>query len=176
MITTQCNQQEILVHAISILNVTRYATKVNRQHTNTVKNAAEKMPQDVTTLYNITYSLYTSLSYQQIVLDMWSILANLSDSLYYMRKVTIHTMEYIDAETTAITLTTCTTYRRSQRNAITHWRNTSFHHAPTKFIRRYTPFLQISMYRHLDWRWTIPITDWGTNTGSCTKTGNVWSV
>ena len=70
LITTQHNQQEILVHIISILKLTRYATQVNRQHLNIVMSAAEKMHQDVMTLYNITHSLYSSLRYQQIVLHI----------------------------------------------------------------------------------------------------------
>ena len=65
-------------------------------------SAAEKMHQDDTTLYNITHSLYTCLSYQHIVLHVWSTLANLWDSLYYLREVTIHTMHYIDTATTGI--------------------------------------------------------------------------
>ena len=63
-------------------------------------NAAEKMHQDVTTLYNIMHSLYSSLSYKQIVLHIQSIWANLWYSLYCMREVAIHTMDYIDAATT----------------------------------------------------------------------------
>ena len=102
LITTQHNQQETIVHVISILNVTRYATQVNRQHINIVMNAAEKAHQDVMTIYNIMHSLYSSLSYQQIVLHIQSILANLQGSLYYIREVTIHTMDYVDAATNGI--------------------------------------------------------------------------
>ena len=69
-----------------------------------VMNTAERTHQDITTLYNITYSLYSSLSYQQIILHVCSILANLGDSLYFVREVTIHTMDYIDATTTRILL------------------------------------------------------------------------
>ena len=54
LIATQHNQQEALVHVISILNITRYATQVNRQHINTVMDTVERTHQDVTTLYNIT--------------------------------------------------------------------------------------------------------------------------
>ena len=54
LIATQHNQQETLVYVISILNMTRYATQMNRQHINIVMNATEKTYQDVTTLYNIT--------------------------------------------------------------------------------------------------------------------------
>ena len=102
LITTQDNQQETLFHVISILNITRYATQVNRQHINIVMNTEEKTHQDITTLYNITHSLYSSLSYQQIVLYVCSVLANIRDSLYYMREVTIHTMVYVHAATTRI--------------------------------------------------------------------------
>ena len=63
LIATQHNQQKTLVYIISILNVTRYATQVNRQQINIVMNAAERMHKDVTTLYNITHSLHSSLSY-----------------------------------------------------------------------------------------------------------------
>ena len=42
LITTLHNQQETLVHIISILNVTRYSTQVNRQHINIVRGIVEK--------------------------------------------------------------------------------------------------------------------------------------
>ena len=64
--------------------------------------AVERTYQDVTMLYNITSSLYTSLNYQQIVLHIHSILANLRDSVYYMRQVAMHVMDYIDAAMTGI--------------------------------------------------------------------------
>ena len=62
----------------------------------------EKTHQYITTLQNITPSLYSSLNHQQIVLHIHSILVNLRDSLYYMREVTIHTIDYIDATTTGM--------------------------------------------------------------------------
>ena len=102
LIVMQHQQQETLVHIISILNVTRYATQVNRQHINLVMEGVERTHKDVTTLYNITSSSYTYLNYQQIVLHIHSILANLRDSLYYMRQVAMHMMNFIDAATTGI--------------------------------------------------------------------------
>ena len=102
LITALCNQQDTLDHVMSILNATRYTTRVIRQHMNIVVSAAEKTHQDVMTLYNIMHSLYSSLSYQQIVLHICSILANLWDSPYHKRAVTIHAMDYIDAATTEI--------------------------------------------------------------------------
>ena len=74
------------------------------------------------------------------------------------------------------TLTTCATCQRSKGDAIIHWRNASFHHVSTNFIRRCTPFLQISMYPLLDHQWTILITDWCTNTGSCTTNEDIQSI
>ena len=64
----------------------------------------EKTHQDITTLYNIMHSLYSSLSYHQIILHTRSILGNLQDSLYYMREAALHTMDYIDAVTIGILL------------------------------------------------------------------------
>ena len=102
LIAAQHNQQETLVNIISILNVTRYAIQVKRQHTNIVMDTVERTLQDVTTFYIITTSPYNSLNYQQIILHVFSILANLRDSLCYMREVTIHTMDYVDAAITGI--------------------------------------------------------------------------
>ena len=68
LISTQQSQQKTLVHVISILNVTRYATQVNRHHINILMDTTEKTHQDVTTLYNIMHSLYSSISYHQIIL------------------------------------------------------------------------------------------------------------
>ena len=97
LITTQNVQQETIVYIASILIVTRYATQVNRQHINIVMDAVDKMVQDVNNLCNITTLLYTSLSYHQLVLHIRSVLANLQD---YMRTVSMHTMDYVDAATT----------------------------------------------------------------------------
>ena len=102
LIAMQHQQQETLVHIISFLNVTRYATQVKRQHINLVMAAVKRTHQDVTTLYNITSSLYTSQNYQQIVLHICSILANHTDSLYHMRQVAMHGIDYIDAALTGI--------------------------------------------------------------------------
>ena len=102
LIATQHTQQETLVHIISVLNVMRYATHMHRQHINLVKDTVERTHQDLTMLYKITSSLYKSLNYQQIVLHIHSILANLRDCLYYMRQVTMHEIDYIGAGTTGI--------------------------------------------------------------------------
>ena len=79
---TQNKQQGTLVHIISVVNVTKYATQVNRQHNNLAMDAVERTHQDITTLYNITSSMYNSLSYQQVILHIHSILANLKEIHY----------------------------------------------------------------------------------------------
>ena len=63
-------------------------------------DAVERTHQDVNMLYNITSSPYMSQNYQQVVLPIHSVLENLRDSLYYMRQITMHAMDYIDKATT----------------------------------------------------------------------------
>ena len=55
---------------------------------------------DVNNLYNLTTSLSTSLIYYQLILHIRSALANLWDSLSYIRTVSMYTMDYVDAATT----------------------------------------------------------------------------
>ena len=56
--------------------------------------------QDVNNQYNLTTSLATSLSYHQLILCIRSVLANFQDSLSYIRTVSTHTIDYIDAAST----------------------------------------------------------------------------
>ena len=64
--------------------------------------AVERTHKDITTLFNTTSSIYTCINYQQILLHIHSILANLRDSLYYMRQIVMHAIDYIDAAPTGI--------------------------------------------------------------------------
>ena len=57
---------------------------------------------DINNLYNLTTLLATSLSYHQLILHLRSVLSNLHDSLFYVRSVSLHTMDYVDAATTGI--------------------------------------------------------------------------
>ena len=84
LITTQSSQQETLVHIISILNVTRYATQVNRHSINAVMDAARATSYDINNLYNLTASLTTSINFHQLILHIRSVFANLCDSLNYI--------------------------------------------------------------------------------------------
>ena len=89
-----------MVHIVSILNVTRYAAQVNRHSINILMDRVNKNSQDVNNLYNLTTSLATSFSYYQLVFYMRSVLANLRDSLGYIKIVSTYTMDYINAATT----------------------------------------------------------------------------
>ena len=103
VIAMQHQQQAPLVHIVSILNVTRYVTQANRWHINLVLEASRKgtsghhhalqYHQFHSTPTWTTSRLYsTSPPFWQI----WR------DSLYYMRQVAMHALDYIDAATTGI--------------------------------------------------------------------------
>ena len=47
-------------------------------------------------------SLAASINFNQMILHIRSVFANLQDSLHYLRTVSTHTMEYIDAATSGI--------------------------------------------------------------------------
>ena len=84
---------------MSILNITRYTTQVNRHSINTLIDAVCTTSQDINNLYNLTTSLATSINFNQMILYMRSVFANLQDSLHYIQMVSTHTMEYINATT-----------------------------------------------------------------------------
>ena len=54
---------------------------------------------DINNLYNLTTSLATSINFNQLILHIRSVFANLCDSLHYIQTVITHTMDYIDAAT-----------------------------------------------------------------------------
>ena len=122
LIATQHNQQVTLVHVISILSVTRYATQVDRQHINVVMNAAEKTHQDVMTLYYITHSLYSSLSYQANYTPHPIHLGKPLgfSALHERNHHTHHGLHWHNNNRN--TLTTCATCRRSQSKCYHTWR------------------------------------------------------
>ena len=99
-IEAQSTQQDTLVHIVSILNITRYTTQANRHCINILMDRIDETSQDVSNLYHLTTSLATSLSYHQLILYIRSVLANLWDSLFYLRMVSTYTTDYIDAATT----------------------------------------------------------------------------
>ena len=100
LIEAQSTQQETLAHIISILNITWYTAQVNRHSINVIMDKVDETVHDVNNLYNLTTSLATSLSYHQLILHIRYVLADLWDSLSYIRTVSVHTMDYINATTT----------------------------------------------------------------------------
>ena len=99
LITTQTSQHNTLVHIVAILNITGYATQVNRHSINTLMDTVQTTSHDINSLYNLTTSLATSMNFNQMILHIRSVFANLCDSLNYIQIVSTHTMEYIDAAT-----------------------------------------------------------------------------
>ena len=77
LIATQTLQCNTLVHVISILNVTRYATQVNRHSINNPIDAVHTASQDINNLYNLTTSLAASINFNQMILHIRSVFANL---------------------------------------------------------------------------------------------------
>ena len=102
LIATQPSQCSTLVHIVSILNVTRYATQVNRHSINNLIDAMHTTSQDINNLYNLTMSLAASINFNKMILHIRSVFANLRDSLHYLWTVSTHTMAYIDAATSGI--------------------------------------------------------------------------
>ena len=84
LIATQTLQCNTLVHIVSILNITRYATQVNRHSINTLIDAVCTTLQDINNIYNLTTSLATSINFNQMILHINSVFANLQDSLHYI--------------------------------------------------------------------------------------------
>ena len=62
-----------------------------------VMDRVDEMAQDVNNLYNLTTSLSTNISYYQLVLHIRSVLVNLCNLLSYIKSVSMHIMDYIDA-------------------------------------------------------------------------------
>ena len=87
------------MHIVSILNITRYATQVNRCGINALMDAVRATSHDINNLYNLTTSLTTRINFHQLILYIRSALANLCDSLNCIQMVSTHTMDYIDAAT-----------------------------------------------------------------------------
>ena len=84
LILTQSSQQETLVHVISILNITRCAAQVNGHSINILMDVAEATSYGINSLYNLTTSLATSVSFHQCILTIRSVFASLHDSLNYI--------------------------------------------------------------------------------------------
>ena len=62
-------------------------------------DAVQTTSQDINNLYNLITSLATSINFNQMILHIRSVFANLHDSLNYIQMVSTHTMEYIDTAT-----------------------------------------------------------------------------
>ena len=101
LIKTQENQWKTMVHIVSILNLTRYKTQVNRQRINIILKKLTRSNEDIRALFNITNQLATQVQVQNIVLHLRAMLVNLRDCLHFMKQLANHVLEYIDTATTS---------------------------------------------------------------------------
>ena len=101
IIATQSSQCDTLVHIVSMLIVTRYATQVNRHSINSLMDAVHSAAQDINNLFNVTSSLASSINFNQMTLHLRSVFANLWDTMQYLHTISTHTMDYIDAATSS---------------------------------------------------------------------------
>ena len=102
LIQEETQQQESLVHIISILNITWYAMEVNRQKLNEIMDTLQKANKDMNTLSNITDILMQHFRYHQIYPYAHTILAYPRDCPTIMWQVATNTMDYVDAMMTKI--------------------------------------------------------------------------
>ena len=70
---------------------------MNRHSINVLTDKVDEASHHISNLYNLITSLATSISFHQLILHIRSVFANLCDSLDYIRMVSTHTMEYINA-------------------------------------------------------------------------------
>ena len=151
MQTSQCNT---LVHIVSISNIKRYATQVNRHSINNLIDAVCTTSQDTNNLYNLTTSLATSINFNQMILRIRSVFANLRDSLHYLRMVSTHTMEYINATTSGI-LSPHVLPIMDLQKMLQHITDTLPPTLHLPISPEDTTFLQVSVYSRLDWEQTV---------------------
>ena len=97
LIKTHENQRKTMVHIVSILNLTRYETQVNRQWINIILKELTKSNKDIRALFNITNQLATQVQVQNIMLHLQAMLTN---CLHFMKQLANHVLEYIDTATT----------------------------------------------------------------------------
>ena len=62
-------------------------------------DAVHSAAQDIDNLFNVTSSLASSINFNQMTLHLRSVFANLQDTMQYLRTISTHTMDYIDAAT-----------------------------------------------------------------------------
>ena len=120
LIATQTSQHNTLVHIVSILNITRYATQVNRHSINNLIDAVCMTSQDISNLYNLTTSLATSINFNQMILHIRSVFAYLQrfpsiPSNGFYTHYAIHLCCHL-----WYTVTTCLTCHRSTKDALAY--------------------------------------------------------
>ena len=160
LIATQTSQHSTLVHIVSILNVTRYATQVNRHSINNLIDAICTTSQDINNLYNLTTSLAASINFNQMVLHIRSVFANLQDSPSPTFRQFPHTPWHTLMPATSGILSPHVLPVTDLQKMLQHIADIlTSNLAPTNITRGHPTFLQILVHAHLDRKQTIFIAD-----------------
>ena len=119
LITTQASQCNTLVHIMSILNITRYATQFNRYSINTLMDAVRTTSHDINNLYNLTTSLTTGINFHQMILHIRSVFTTFvilsTTSEQFLQYIGVHRCSNVRN-----TVSTCPTCHRFAENVTTH--------------------------------------------------------
>ena len=70
-----------------------------RHSINSLIDAVHTTTQDINNLYNLTTSLTASITFNQMILHIRLVFANLQDSMHYLCVLSTHTMNYINTAT-----------------------------------------------------------------------------
>ena len=166
LIATQTSQHNTLVHIVSILNVTRYTTQVNRHSINNLIDAVHTTSQDINNLYNLTTSLAASINFNQMILHIRSVFANLRDSLHYLLTCSLHIPWNTSMLPPLVYCHHMSYQSLDLQKMLQHIADTL---PPTLHLpispEGHPTFLQIPAYTCFDRKQTIFIADWHTNTG-----------
>ena len=137
---------------------------MNRHSINNLIDAMHTTLQDINNLYNLTTSLAASINFNQMILHIRSVFANLWDSLHYL--CSFHTHHGLHRHHHfRHTVTPCSTSCGSTDNAQSHCWHLTPNLAPTNITRGHPAFLQVLTYTCLDREQTVLITDQHSHTG-----------
>ena len=139
----QKEQQETLVHIISILNITSHVTQMNGQKLNKVMDALQKVNEDVNTLLNITDILTQHLRNTHNIC-LCPYYTSIPERLPHIHETRCHTNSGLCwCSYDQHIVTQYTASRKTQKCAQTFCISTTFNSAPAHIIGWHPPFLPV---------------------------------
>ena len=126
-----------------------YATQVNRHSINNLIDAVHTASQDIDNLYNVTTSLASSISFNQMILHIRSVFANLHDSIHYLHTLSTHTKDYINATTSGMLSPHVLPVADLWKMPTAHCRQPTSYSAPANITSGHPTLLQVSVHTHV---------------------------